>query len=84
MMMAVMRGMMRGNMKVSTMDHWLDSLKVDGKEQQKEQQKVGKREKLQVVQLVDLWENLREHLKVDLLVAKLAVKRDKRKVVKMV
>ncbi len=76
MMMAVMRG----NLKVSTMDRWLDSLKVE----EKEQQKVGKREKLQVVQLVDLWENVREHLKVDLLVAKLAVKRDKRKVVKMV
>ena len=54
------------------------------KVEEKEQQKVGKREKLQVVQLVDLWENVREHLKVDLLVAKLAVKRDKRKVVKMV
>lgn len=79
-MKVVMMAVMRGNLKVSTMDRWLDSLKVE----EKEQQKVGKREKLQVVQLVDLWENVREHLKVDLLVAKLAVKRDKRKVVKMV
>ncbi len=40
-MMGVMMGMMRDSMKVSTMDHSLDSAKVEGKEQQK----VGKRER---------------------------------------